>query len=101
MSYAEQVTRTVVYVRRVNGIAGQFVITATVRTSFPDAADQVSATSFVGSIYGGAPVMVMPDDSQHHVSDAGRFGDFSTSPFTWVKAFFADDPNPQKENTAP
>jgi hypothetical protein len=43
----------------------------------------------------------MPDDSQHHVSDAGRFGDFSTSPFTWVKAFFADDPNPQKENTAP
>jgi hypothetical protein len=71
------------------GIAGQFTITATVRYSFPDAPDQTTVTTFVGSTYGGAPVMVLSNGSQHHVTDAGRFGEFGTEPREWVRRFYA------------
>jgi hypothetical protein len=88
-SYSEQVTITILSMTRQNGIAGQFAITATVRYSFPDAPDQTTVTTFVGSAYGGTPVMVLSNGSQHHVTDAGRFGEFSTEPREWVRRFYA------------
>ena len=88
MSYSDQVTRTVLDLKRKNGIAGQFQITARVRYDYPDAPSAVTLATFVGSTYGGAPVMVLESGLQAHVSDAGRFGDFATAPTDWVRRFF-------------
>lgn len=75
---------TVHSARRVNGIAGQFSISAVV--SWPD--ERPRRVAFVGSEYGG-PVFLCASSYVTPVDDPSRFGDFSSEPFAWVRAFYA------------
>jgi hypothetical protein len=66
------------------GIAGQFSVSAIVQ--YPD--EPAERIEFVGSVYGGPVVMVLPSGNQTFVSDPARFGEFSESATTWVRRFF-------------
>ena len=69
-------------IKRTNGIAGQ-VAYSTVVAYDGEPAEMVT---FVGSIYGGAVVMVTERIGQVFVTDPGRFGEFGPE---WVRRFFA------------
>ena len=60
-----------------NGVAGQFSLSAETTDG---------TLTFVGSVYGGPVVMVLPSGTQTFVSDPGRFGEFGEE---WVKRFIA------------
>lgn len=62
-------------IRKQSGVAGQI--------SFTASTDDGPLT-FVGSVYGGPVVMVLPSGVQTFVSDAGRFGEFGEQ---WVENF--------------
>lgn len=68
-------------VRKVSGIAGQ--VSYSVPVTYPG--EVTSTATFVGSVYGGPVVMVMPSGVQVFVSDPGRFGEFGPG---WVRRFF-------------
>jgi hypothetical protein len=72
-------------VKRSAGVAGQYQLTAMVQ--YPGEAPE--ATRFVGSVYGGPIVMVMPSGAQVFVSDrvTDRIGTELTE--AWVRSFFA------------
>lgn len=73
---------TIHSIRRTNGIAGQFAITAEV--SYPG--EDKRAVTFTGSTYGGPVVMVTPAMPRGmFVSDPSRFGEFGTE---WARRFF-------------
>lgn len=76
---------TVTNVKRRNGVAGQFQISASVR--YPGEA--ASTVTFVGDTYGGPIVMVTPDG--HQIIVSSRVTDRIGSKLTpeWVRAFFA------------
>jgi hypothetical protein len=76
---------TISNVKRNNGIAGQYTVSATVQ--YPgEAAETVT---FVGSTYGGPIVMVTPSGVQTFVSAdvVDRIG--ATLTPEWVERFFA------------
>lgn len=67
------------------GIAGQKVVSATVR--YPGEADRI--VTFYGSGYGSPGPIFMDDGyNQIHVVDPARFGD--TFGRSWVESFYAD-----------
>ena len=72
-------------VRKRNGIAGQFQVSASVQ--YPGEA--ASTVAFVGSVYGGPIVMVTPEGRQVFVSArvTDRIG--ATLDAGWVARFFA------------
>lgn len=74
----------VVRVKRKNGIAGQFQMTADVQ--YGETTPQ--PVTFVGSTYGGPVVMVDGNGVQHFVTNPGRFGEFSTDAEEWVYRYF-------------
>lgn len=74
----------VVRVRRKNGIAGQFAMTADVQ--YGETTPQ--PVTFVGSTYGGPVAMVDFGGTQHLVFNPSRFGDFATEPESWVYRYF-------------
>lgn len=73
---------TITNVKKHAGIAGQFEVSATVTYE----GEEPSVARFVGDVYGGPVVMIMPSGVQTFVTDQGRFGKFGTE---WVKRFFA------------
>jgi hypothetical protein len=73
---------TVTSVHRHAGIAGQFSVSASVQ--YPGEAPE--SLTFVGSVYGGPVVMVLPSGVQTFVNDPERFGEFGEA---WVRRFFA------------
>ena len=75
---------TVKNIRKHNGIAGQFSYTATIQYPNEDA----STIEFVGSVYGGAPILVMGNGSQVVVRPSGRFTNFGILDPQWVRDFF-------------
>jgi len=77
-------TPTITNITKHNGVAGQFSYTATVQYPGEDA----SRTEFVGSIYGGAPILIMGNGAQVLVRYSHRFTDFSTLNPQWVRDFF-------------
>ncbi len=62
-------TITDVSIKRHNGVAGQFSYTATYTIN-----GEASSLELVGSVYGGAPVLVMGNGAQVFVRDWTRFG---------------------------
>lgn len=74
----------VVRVKRTNGIAGQFQVTAHVQ--YGESTPQ--PVTFVGSVYGGPVAMVDFHGVQHLVSSPSRFGEFATEPEEWVYRYF-------------
>ena len=64
------------------GVAGQ--VSYSVEVTYPG--ETASRATFVGSVYGGPVVMIMPSGAQTFVSDPGRFGKFGPE---WVRRFFA------------
>ena len=62
-------TITDVRIKRHNGVAGQFSYTATYTIN-----GEPSNLELVGSIYGGAPVLVMGNGAQVFVRNWQRFG---------------------------
>ena len=77
---------TVTDIRRHNGIAGQFSVTAIV--TYPGEAPE--RAEFVGNSYGGPVVMIMPSGNQTFVSSPERFGSFANDALGWVARFFTD-----------
>lgn len=77
-------TPTVTNIKRHNGVAGQFSYTANVR--YPN--EETSTVEFVGSVYGGAPILIMGNGSQVYVRYSPRFTDFETLNPQWVRDFF-------------
>ena len=72
----------IIKVTRHNGVAGQLAYTAKVRYPGEDPGD----VTFVGSVYGGAVVMVTEAFPRGvFVKDPSRFGKFSPK---WVRRFF-------------
>jgi len=65
-------------IKRRNGPAGQVSFIATTADG---------TVTFVGSVYGGPVVMVLPSGHQTFVSDPGRFGRFGAD---WVQRFLSD-----------
>lgn len=72
---------TVTNVRRHAGIAGQFSVTATVQYE----GEPAERVEFIGSVYGGPVVMVLPSGIQTFVSEPQRFGEFGAD---WVGRFY-------------
>jgi hypothetical protein len=70
-------------IKRQNGIAGEVAYTVTV--TYPG--ESPDAVTFIGSVYGGPVVMVMPSGRQTFVTNPDRHGKFGPS---WVRSFFAD-----------
>lgn len=72
-------------VKRTNGIAGQYAMTASVQYE----GESAETITFVGSTYGGRPIMVTPNGTQTIVSRdvCDRIG--SKLDEAWVRAFFA------------
>ncbi len=75
---------TITNIKRHNGVAGQFSYTATVQYEDED----TSRIEFVGSVYGGSPILVMDNGAQVYVRPSGRFTDFSILNPQWVRDFF-------------
>lgn len=71
-------------IKRTNGIAGAFEVSA--RVQYPD--DDPVTARFVGSIYGGPIVVAMPSGAQTFVAQGvtDRIG--STLNPEWVRRFF-------------
>jgi hypothetical protein len=69
-------------IRRHDGIAGQFSITA--RVGYGD--EEMRDVTFVGSTYGGPITMLSGHGIQTRVVDPERFGEFGEA---WVRRFFA------------
>jgi hypothetical protein len=69
-------------IRKARGVAGELCFTVEVTYE----GEPPSVLSFVGNVYGGPVVMVMPSGRQTFVSDPGRFGEFGAE---WVRRFFA------------
>lgn len=65
-------------IKRTNGVAGQYQLTATT----PD-----GTLTFVGSEYGGPIVMITPTGAEIFVSDPGRFG--AVLDPEWIRQFLA------------
>lgn len=65
------------HIHRHPGIAGQ--VAYSVQTAS-------GRLTFVGSVYGGPVVMVLPGGGEHFVTDPQRFGKFDKA---WVKAFMS------------
>lgn len=74
-------TPHIYFVRRQDGIAGQFSVSA--RVGYPDEAPRDVA--FIGSVYGG-PVVMKTAHGETFVTEPGRFGEFGEQ---WVRNFFA------------
>ncbi len=70
---------TIERIKRHGGIAGQFMVTATISEG-----TAVRDLAFVGSVYGGPVVMIGESGAQTFVTDPGRFGAFDTE---WVRRF--------------
>lgn len=70
-------------IKRRNGIAGQFQLDAVV--SYGD--EPAETVSFVGSVYGGPVVMLLPSGMQTFVTDPSRHGEFGPR---WVRRFFEE-----------
>ena len=77
-------TPQVTNIKRHAGVAGQYSYTANVRYQDEDQ----TSIEFIGSTYGGAPIMVMGNGAQVFVRPSGRFTDFSTLNPQWVRDFF-------------
>lgn len=73
----------VLNVKKQSGIAGQMSYSATVAYE----GEEPSTCTFVGSVYGGPVVMVLPSGAQTFVTDAGRHGEFGPE---WVRRFFSE-----------
>lgn len=75
---------TIIAIKRINGIAGQYQINATVQYEGEDP----ETVTFVGCTYGGPIVMIMPSGTQVFVSRdvTDRIGKSLTAP--WVRRFF-------------
>jgi hypothetical protein len=71
-------------IKKINGIAGQYQINAKVQYE----GEEPETVGFVGSVYGGPIVMVMPSGMQTFVSGAvtDRLG--SKLDESWVRRFF-------------
>lgn len=69
-------------ITRRNGLAGQ--VSYSVEVTYPG--ESPSVATFVGSVYGGPVVMVMPSGAQVFVTDPGRHGPFGPE---WVRRFFS------------
>lgn len=69
------------------GIAGE--IAADAYVTYED--NPVETITFVGSIYGGPVVMILPNGVQTFVRNNERFGNFATDRLGWVRTFFGDD----------
>lgn len=69
-------------ITRQNGVAGQVSYSVTV--TYPG--EQPNVATFVGSVYGGLVVMIMPSGTQVFVTDPRRHGVFGPE---WVRRFFA------------
>jgi hypothetical protein len=76
-------------VKRANGVAGEIAVSGLVTYPGEDA----RWVTFVGSAYGGAPVMIMGrnryDRPQSFVREPSRFGTFEADPVAWFHSFFA------------
>lgn len=68
-------------IRKERGVAGQ--VSYSVQVTYPG--EDAHTARFVGSVYGGPVVLVMPSGSQVFVSDPARFGEFGPD---WVRRFF-------------
>lgn len=78
---------TIESTRRRNGVAGEFAID--VKVAYAD--EPAELVSFVGSVYGGTPVMVTPGNPRGvFVSESvsARCGSFADKPHRWVRRFF-------------
>ena len=62
-------TITDIKIKRHNGVAGQFSYTATYTIN-----GEAEGLELVGSVYGGAPVLVLGNGAQVFVRDWTRFG---------------------------
>lgn len=71
-------------IKRTRGVAGAFEVSA--RVQYPG--EPVETLRFVGSIYGGPIVMVMPSGTQTFVAQAVRDRIGSTLNPEWVRRFF-------------
>lgn len=80
---SENVTPIVSNVRDTGGVAGQVSVKADVQYPGEDA----ETIEFVGSVYGGPVVMILPSGRQTYVTDPDRHGKFGRQ---WVRSFFAD-----------
>jgi hypothetical protein len=72
------------FVRKRDGIAGQFAVEA--RVGYPGEAPR--DVTFIGSTYGG-PVVMNTGMVETFVSDPGRFGTFGVA---WARRFFGEAP---------
>ena len=68
--------------KRRNGVAGQFAID--VEVDWGDG--EPTAASFIGSVYGGSPVLVV-GGIETFVSRSVNCGDFASDPKAWVEEF--------------
>lgn len=71
-------------IKRTNGVAGQ--VAYDVEVTYPG--QQPSTATFVGSVYGGPVVMVLPSGVQTFVTEPSQYGKFSP---TWVRRFFGTE----------
>ena len=76
-------TPTLGKITRKNGIAGD--VSYTVAVTYPG--ESSSTVTFIGNIYGGPIIMVLPSGRQTFVTNPGRHGKFNPA---WVRSFFAD-----------
>lgn len=74
-------TPTLGPIRKESGVAGQ--VAYSVAVTYPGETQAVAR--FVGSVWGGPVVMVMPSGAQVYVTDPERFGPFGPE---WVRRFF-------------
>jgi hypothetical protein len=79
-------TPTLGPILRRNGVAGQISYNVTV--TYPD--EPPRDVTFVGSVYDGPVVMVMPSGVQVFVVNPGRHGAFNAYGARWVYRFFAN-----------
>jgi hypothetical protein len=74
-------------ITRAPGIAGQFSVTVELEYY----GEGRSSVTFVGSVYSGPVVMVLPSGAQTYVSGPEDYGDFSANGPAWVRSFFAPE----------
>lgn len=79
----DEFTPTIIKIKKVNGIAGQYSYLATVQ--YPNEAPQTS--TFTGSVYGGPIVATFPEGTQTFVTDPERFGPKLDE--QWIRGFFS------------
>ena len=72
---------TIEKITRANGVAGQVSYTA--KVAYPG--EPTSEVTFVGSVYGGPVIMVLPSGRQTFVTESSQYGKFGPQ---WVRNFF-------------